>query len=61
MPDGTYGSWILRRRIAKRRKTANAVLAALKIEMGHPHITASAFAVMYPTLSQAKLKRVALR
>jgi hypothetical protein len=34
--------------VNKRQKSIKAVLAALKIEMGHPHITASASAALYP-------------
>ena len=33
--------------MVKRRKTAKAILAALNIEMGQPHITASALAAMH--------------
>ena len=33
--------------MVKRRKTAGAILAALNIEMGQPHITASALAAMH--------------
>jgi hypothetical protein len=34
--------------VNKPRKSIKAILAALKIEMAHPHITASALAAMYP-------------
>jgi hypothetical protein len=34
--------------VDKRQKSTKVILAALKIEMGHPHMTASALAVIYP-------------
>src|ERR1700682_4688930 len=34
-------------RMVKRRKSAKAILAALNIEMGQPHITASVLAAMH--------------
>jgi hypothetical protein len=34
--------------VNKPRKPTKAILTALKIEMGHPHMTASALATLYP-------------
>jgi hypothetical protein len=36
--------------MVKRRKSANAILASLNIEMRQPHITASALAAMHKRL-----------
>jgi len=48
--------------VDKSPKSVTALLAALKIEMGHPHMTASALAVMYPQCQAIlKPKRVPIR
>jgi hypothetical protein len=43
--------------VNKRRQSPKVILAALKIEMGHPHITASALAAIYPE-RQGSLKPI---
>jgi hypothetical protein len=48
--------------VNKSRESAKIILAALKIEMGHPHITASASAALYPERQGGlKLMRVPIR
>jgi hypothetical protein len=45
----------------KRQKSIKAVLAGLKIEMGHPHITASTRVALYPEQKDSlKLMRIPL-
>jgi hypothetical protein len=41
--------------MVREKKLAKAVLAALKIEMAQPHITASALAALYPDAERRKL------
>jgi hypothetical protein len=48
--------------VNKRRQSTKVILAALKIEMGHPHITASANAALYPERQDSlKPTRVPIR
>jgi hypothetical protein len=41
--------------MVREKKSVKAILAALKIEMAQPHITASALAALYPDAELQKL------
>lgn len=42
--------------MVKGKKSAKAILEALKIEMAHPHVTASALAAMFDNRQIRKLR-----